>query len=231
MTKPVHKSAAIIGSTRGIGFLLARHFASTGWGVAISGRNSKRANDVANQLNQEFKVPTVGDGLDVSELSSVDLHAKRIASELAPLQLVIYCAGVLGPVGPPSVTQVEEFADCLKTNVLGFFNIYVQFVVPRSIQENRMTVIALSGGGTGGDSPIEQAPAYVPSKSALVSLIEILSSHAQTKSATLNAIAPGNIPSDFLKSAANAGPDVVGAQLFRQATDHASGDPKSRFNP
>jgi len=63
-----------------------------------------------------------------------------------------------------------------------------------------------------------RAPAYVPSKAALVSLVELLAPEFAEIGASIIAVAPGAvIPTDFLSSVSDAKPESAGEQLINEA--------------
>jgi NAD(P)-dependent dehydrogenase (short-subunit alcohol dehydrogenase family) len=225
------QTAVIIGGTRGIGLQLAHQLASLHWNLAIVGRDGPRTAEVANNLSTTYDVTVIGHGFDVIDVAAMAALAREVSSKFESIDLVLYCAGVLGPIGPASPVQLTEFQDCLATNVVGFFNTVSTFVSLEGRGENHLTVVALSGGGLGGDTPLVEAPAYVSSKAAVVALAEVLAPFAESNNATINVVAPGNVPTSFLDPVVTAGPDVVGERFFTEALEHNVGDVREAVEP
>lgn len=231
MARARARTAVIIGSTRGIGLLLAHQLAARDWNLAISGREPTRPNAVSEPIRSKYGVQVVARGFDVGDAESFRQFASAVVSELPPIELIIYSAGILGPIGTVSPFQAEEFERCLKTNVVGFFNAVSTFLSSDIPNERHVSIVALSGGGLGGDSILTDAPAYVPSKAAVVTLAEVLAPFSKLHGASVNVVAPGNIPTDFLKAALVAGPEIAGERLHTEAVNHQNGDALEAIRP
>ena len=198
--------------------MTADFLASNGWDIAICSRNEAEVKDAAERLAQEHGVASIGMAVNIADPIEVESFARRVSVELGPVHALVCNAAILGPVG--SVAQVEpaDMAATLAVNVLGFSNC-LKFFWPGLVAVRGFRVIALAGGGLGGPGQMKRAPAYVPSKAALVSMIEMISDEVVEAGGTINAIAPGNIPTGFMKSVLLAGEVFAGKELFEQAAE------------
>ena len=215
--KTTRKVAAITGGCSGVGFHTARHFASLGWDVSICGRDKARVEFATRSLKLESGVQVVGVSADVTSEIEMQNFAKQTSNFLGPVDTLICNAAILGPVGKISDIPIREVFNTFAINVVGAYNAVSTFwdqlsssLTPR--------VITISGGGLGGPSQIQMAPAYVPSKAALASFTETLAAEMPMINGSAISVALGSvIPTNFLEGVIKVGIDVAGKTLFDEA--------------
>jgi len=142
--------------------------------------------------------------------------AEESLSRIGVAQLVICNAAIIGPIGRLHETSSDDFSEALRVNVLGVVNT-IKAYWSQLRQTHEARVVIVSGGGTGGPRPILRAPAYVPSKSALISLVEVLAPEFEEIGASITAVAPGAvIPTGFLTSVSHVRSESAGEQLLTE---------------
>lgn len=204
--------AIITGASRGLGLLTAQHLRKSGWRVGMIARTSPADTEWSEHSIDSFF--TTGDVADAQDMIRC---AEMTNESLGNARLLVCNAAVLGPVGQLHETNAIEFQHTFAVNVLGVINtIKAYWTQLRDIGDAR--VIVVSGGGAGGPRPMLRAPAYVPSKSALASLVEVLAPEFADIGAAITAVAPGAVlPTDFLSSVTDATVETAGAQLVAEA--------------
>lgn len=216
--KSAQRLAVITGASKGIGLETARSLAANGWDVALCSRGEKEAETVALRISDEFNVNALGARVDVANLKEMDRFASEISRRWNCVDLLVCNAAVLGPIGTLAEVNSAAVESALRVNVVGVAN-SIKSLWAALNKANEFRIVALAGGGLGGPDPMLRAPAYVPSKAAIVALVEIMSDEVVSAGGTINAIAPGNIPTSFMRPVLDVGAEVAGSVLFSQAQD------------
>jgi NAD(P)-dependent dehydrogenase (short-subunit alcohol dehydrogenase family) len=97
------KIAVVTGGGRGIGLAIASTLAAEGANVAIAEIDEKSAEKAADEL-KKMGVKSIAVKTDVTDPASVEAMAKKVESELGPIQILINNAAKL----PAFLTFVEE---------------------------------------------------------------------------------------------------------------------------
>lgn len=213
------RTVLITGGTAGLGRHTAREFAQAGWTVVITSRNSKSAEEAAQEIRQQTANRNIhGVGLDLADLQSVRKmpeHLSRLS--LLPLQVLIGNAGV--QYGSPHERTRDGFEATFGTNHLGHA-LLLHLLLPH-LQDHARIVLVSSGThdprAGGGYPPPYDLPAsdlaharlpaqdsarrqsmrlYSTSKLAnLQTALHLARTlKAQGKSITVNAFDPGLMP-------------------------------------
>ena len=212
--------AVVTGASRGLGLVIAEHLCSLGAHVALCSRGANECADIARALAHRFETPTWGAAVDVSSASGVARFAAEVLDRLGPAEILVNNAAIVGPIGTLRLEDAAVWSDAIDVNVKGVALTVAAFA-DQLAAENRGRVINLSGGGVGGPNPMMRASAYLASKYAVVGLTEALADELGMTGVTVNAIAPGALPTTFLNAVVEAGPDTAGAELFSDAASRS----------
>ena len=186
---------AIIGSSRGIGKFIADNLVEhevLRISRTLTGDNCYKA--------------------DVTDWKDMSLCANSIKNKFDHIDCLIYCAGVLGKIGPAMNIEPDSWANTINVNLNGFFNTMRSFYDLLEKAENPK-VIAFSGGGATKGRP--NFSVYATSKCGLVRLVETLAE--ELPRFRINAIAPGSILTDMTHKVIAAGPEFVGKKEYDDA--------------
>lgn len=183
-------------SDRGIGFATAQRFAQEGWAVAMLDLDAAAVATKAQQVAEQYGVPTVGLGCNVADEGSVAAAAAALrAAQLPPLGAIANVAGVASPPDFLDLT-LAEWNRVIAVNLTGSFLVCREFI-PLMIEGgygrivNMSSVTAQHGGG------VFSKTAYAAAKAGVIGLTRGLAREMAQHGITANCIAPGAVDTDI----------------------------------
>ena len=213
-----NSSALVTGGLSGLGAATAVKLAAAGARVVVLDLPREDGARLAAQL---------GDGIsyaaaDVNDESAVQA-AVDAAQALAPLRVVVNCAGVATPgkvLGRDGVLPLEQFAKVLQINVNGTFNV---LRLAAAVMAENEPVVDEHGTAERGlvvntasvaafDGQIGQ-PAYAASKGAVASMTLPLARELARHQIRVMTIAPGIFQTPMMAGLPQAAQDSLGAQV------------------
>jgi 3-oxoacyl-[acyl-carrier protein] reductase len=216
------KVALVTGGGRGIGMEMAEWFASAGANVVLVSRSLAEVELVAKRIAGTHRVDTIARVCDVRDSEGVQLLVNQVTERMGGVDIAVANAAVLGPVGTLTTTDPSRWRDTLLTNVAGTMNL-ARAVVPMMEARGWGRIITMSGGGMGGPRLPERLTAYVTSKAAVIAFTEAVSNELPP-GVTINAIAPGAVPTTFMAEVTEVGAEAAGEALYRQVAEPAEVD-------
>jgi NAD(P)-dependent dehydrogenase (short-subunit alcohol dehydrogenase family) len=121
--------------------------------------------------------------IDITDSSAV----RKAAEEVGPVDILLNCAGIVGPNKPLWEVADDEWARTLAVNVTGTFNLCRAFVPGmRSRGWGRIVNFASMAGKDGNPN----LSAYSASKGAVIAMTKSLGKELATSGVLVNAIAP-----------------------------------------
>ncbi len=172
-------SAIVFGASRGIGRMIASHFDERGWSVTRASRSGAPPADVADEAAVRRVFAN---------------HQTAFGS--AP-DAVVNTAALQGPIGPAWTLDSNEWAEVVRTNLVGAF-IVTKCAVEAMLPRGSGSIIQLSGGGAAFGRP--HFSSYGASKAGLLRLVETVAGElleAGQAGIIINAIAPGGVKTDM----------------------------------
>lgn len=195
--------ALVTGATSGLGEEIARRLATDGWCVAFCGRRKERVQDLEHELlGRGLRV--AGFAGDVAEPSFCEMFVAGTKARLGEPNVLVNNAAVLGPTGSALAATATDIFSTLQVNLVGGLSMIRAFASGDSAAletGNHKTIINIAGGGIGGRSLEWSAFPYVGSKAMLYYLTEILEVELRGMNITINCLAPGALPTNFMLNA------------------------------
>jgi gluconate 5-dehydrogenase len=183
-----NRIAFVTGSSRGLGGAIAQGLADAGAHIILHGRDPDRLAKTAAEL------PNVIGTLafDVSDTLATKSAFETIASEHGRLDILVNNAGVI-PRKPLLETTDEDWASVIDSNLSAYFRLSreaARLMVPA--KSGRIIMISSIMGIVGRPT----IPGYVTAKAGLHGMVRALSAELAPHGVTVNAIAPGFMPTD-----------------------------------
>lgn len=185
------KNVIITGSSRGIGFELARLFAEEGHNVVALSRNDRpiAALDHPNIVSFPF---------DITKSADLQKLQEFVASKWDSVDVLINNAGrVLNR--PFMKTSPGEFEEVYKVNVFGVANL-TRAILPFMPKTGHVLTIS-SMGGVQGSVKFPGLSAYSSSKGAVITLTELWAEEFKETGPSFNVLALGAVQTEMLEEA------------------------------
>ena len=189
-----HKTALITGASRGIGFAIAKAYASQGANLVLTASNEAGLKKAQAALD--------GYGVDVSffptDISSMDSIEALFCFSIErhpDLDVLVNNAGI--HIGKPFVDHgMDEFDQLMRTNVYSVFYL-TQYAIRhmQSLGRGKVINVASVAGLRGSIN----SAAYNTSKHAIVGLTRCIALENAKNGINVNAICPGIVETDLIK--------------------------------
>ena len=185
------KNIVITGTSRGIGFELAKQFAENGHQVLALSRNTKPLSAVNHKNITALSV-------DISNNDDLNKVTDFIKSTWEKVDVLINNAGKL--INKP-FTEIssEDFLEVYKVNVFGVAEI-TKLMIP-FLQKGSHVVTISSIGGIQGSLKFPGLAAYSSAKGAVITLSELLAEEYKEQQIAFNVLALGAVQTEMLEEA------------------------------
>jgi len=185
------KNIVITGTSRGIGFELAKQFAENGHQVLALSRNTKPLSTINHKNITALSV-------DISNNDDLNKVTDFIKNTWKNVDVLINNAGKL--INKP-FTEIssEDFLEVYKVNVFGVAEI-TKLMIP-FLQKGSHVVTISSIGGIQGSSKFPGLAAYSSAKGAVITLSELLAEEYKEQQISFNVLALGAVQTEMLEEA------------------------------
>ncbi len=186
MTTPAERRVALVtGASKGIGRTTAQWLSRAGYRVALSARDERALEQVADCLEGESLVVPC----DVTDPSAVEGAFSTVEDAWGPVDVLVVNAGA-GASSPLAETSDEEWQRMLDLNLTAPFRC-VRRAVPAMVERGwgRIVVVA-SVAAKRGESRIA---AYSASKHGVLGLVRAAAAELARSGVTVNAVCPGYV--------------------------------------
>ncbi len=193
------KTALVTGGAKGIGSAICRALAKDGYKIAIN-YNSSQNEAVA--LKNELSAITEVDifKADVSDSMQVKEMFSQIEKAFGGVDVLVNNAGIAGQMLFTDITD-ETWQKMINVNLSGAFYCCreaLRFMINK--KSGRIINIASMWGETGASMEVH----YSASKAGLIGLTKALAKEVGLSGITVNAVSPGVIMTDMMKSFSEA---------------------------
>jgi acetoacetyl-CoA reductase len=183
--------AVVTGGTRGIGAAISVALKNAGYNVAANYGGNE---EVARAFTAETGIPAYK--FDVSDFAAVTAGMGKISAELGPIEIVVNNAGITRD-GTIHKMSPEQWAEVIDTNLTSCFN--MARVVIDGMRERGFGRIVNIGSINGQAGQYGQVN-YAAAKSGIHGFTKALAQEGAAKGITVNAIAPGYIDTEMVRS-------------------------------
>lgn len=188
------KTAVITGSSRGLGFAIARSLAEQGARVVLAARTAQTLQSAVNELrNQGYQAEGVP--CDTANLEDVEKLAQKAVLTFGHLDIWVNNAGISPPYGLTMSISPEKFKKVVETNILGvYYGSYV--AMQQFVTQGSGKLINLLGRGA--SEPIPYQNAYASSKAWVKNFTRALAREYAGSGVEVMAFNPGLVITDML---------------------------------
>ena len=181
----------ITGSSRGIGFELAKLFANEGHKVLALSRNEIPIVNLNHHNISCFP-------FDLSSATDLEKLSNTLVNDWSKVDILINNAGKL--LNRPFLkTTASDFESIYQVNVFGVANI-TRTVLPKMGKGSHVVTIS-SMGGVQGSTKFPGLSAYSSSKGAVITLTELWAEEFKESGPSFNVLALGAVQTEMLEEA------------------------------
>ena len=201
--------AIVTGGASGLGKSITRRLASEGGKGIIFDRDTAAMEKTAAELaGKGIEVDCAR--VDVADENSVRDGVAVVSRKYGRLDIMVNCAGVIGPHGKNAAdTETEEFDNTIAVNLRGSF-LMTKYALREMEKGNygRILLLASMAGKEGNAGMC----AYSTSKAGVIGLVKTVGKEYAEKGITINGLAPGVIRTPMIE---NTSPAQVGYMIER----------------
>ena len=197
MTRPL---ALVTGGGKGIGLAVTAQFASQGWDVVITGRDSEALTSAVAQIQAQSPQASITPlEMDVRSRDSIEAAFAQVGSTHTRLDSLVNCAGVIARE-PIESLHDEDWVNVVDTDLTGVFR--CSKAALRLLGEGS-TVINV--GSIAGSVGIAGRAAYTASKAGLEGLTRTMALEWAPRGIRVNNVAPGWTRTEMVKTGIELG--------------------------
>ena len=183
-----NKNCLVTGATAGIGKAIALELASKGCNLFITGRNSKRLENLKKTIEEQNKnLKIVICAADLSKRSEIQKMIKKVRINFSNIDILVNSAGIF-PVKLLKDTEIEDFDTCFNVNIITPFLLSQEF--SKEMKKNnwgRIINIASSAAYSGR----ARGSMYRATKHALLGFSKAITKELRDNHVRVFCISPG----------------------------------------
>ncbi len=185
--------------------------------ILITGNSSGIGEMLSQRLNSKGHYVyglsrSAGYQCDVSNWEDVEGWSRYFLDSDIYFDGIVTCAGTQGELGKVSSTNPQKWAETVRINLEGTYNVIRAFY-PLMSDSKRKKIVCLAGGGAANGRAYFSG--YAVAKTAVVRLVESMALEEPTLD--INAVAPGAIKTKIIDGPLLAGPTIIGQEEYQKA--------------
>jgi short-subunit dehydrogenase len=199
------KHVLITGSTRGIGFGLAKRFIEAGLKVTINGTTETNVTRAVRDLKELYPDKIIqGFVADVSNINEIEVLWEKATRGLGPVTIWINNAGVnqtrkfIWEIDSQTIDKV------VKTNITGVINGSI-IAFTKMAEQGGGQIYNMEGFGSDG-MMMKNMTLYGTTKRAVRYFTQSMAKEAKNSSVQIGTLSPGMVLTDFLLNSLKANP-------------------------
>jgi len=190
-------NVVITGSTKGIGFGMAKEFLRRGHDVVISSRRADAVERGVAELRAQFSQRSVtGQVCDVADYEAVEALWDASVEALGSVDIWVNNAGRDGLKMPFFALPKEDYMLTIQTNVVGLLNCN-RVVIPGMYRQGGGAIFNMEGFGSNGQTR-PTASVYGMTKCALRYFTKAVSQELEKSPVRMGYLSPGIVATDML---------------------------------
>lgn len=200
--------ALVTGSTRGIGFSIAKELATHGIELCITGRNEEHLADAKDRIGSIAPGRVHAISLDLGDSSAPERLIAEAVDHLGGLDLVVNNAGITLSA-PLQETTMEDWERIMAINARAPYFI-CKYALPHLKRSEAPTIVQISST-VGNDSyPLQSV--YGASKHALEGFTKALAKEVHDDGIRIYTISPGGVETEMIGTVR---PDIKQDELIK----------------
>lgn len=201
------KLALITGGGSGIGYDIAQCMLAAGATVVVTGRRELALKGATDQLGKRAHYVVN----DVTELQKLEALVCEVETKWGSIDILVNNAGI-NMKKPALEVSDEDFDRIVQTNLNAVFAL-TRACAKRMVERQSGTILMISS--MAAYYGIDRVVAYAASKSGVEGMVKVLASEFSKHSVRINAIAPGFIETNMMRTAMSSDPDRMHKALDR----------------
>lgn len=182
--------AVVIGGTSGLGKAIAIALAESGADVVPSGRRKEQADEVCDAI-EALERRTLRHAVDVGDRGSIDALRDATMQEFGHVEILVNAAGRTFRHQAKDISE-QDWNSIIDTNLTGMLRTCQSFYEPLKVGGKVVNIASLASFVAWYD-----VVAYNVSKMGVLSLTQTLAIEWARDGISVNAIAPGVIPTEI----------------------------------
>lgn len=181
------KICVVTGAASGIGFAIAKRYASEGGKVAIADLDEEAAKSAADEINAAFPGQAIDVVMDVTNESQVNQGIEKVVTKWGRIDVLVSNAGIQ-IVHPIESFPFADWKKMLAIHLDGAF-LTTQACIPHMYKQGSGSIIYMGSVHSKEASPLKSA--YVTAKHGLLGLSRVVAKEGAKHGVRSNVICPG----------------------------------------
>ncbi|HVT96092.1 MAG TPA: SDR family oxidoreductase [Acidobacteriaceae bacterium] len=185
--------ALVTGAARGVGEAVSLRLASLGAHVLLVARDTKRLNQVRDQIQKNQGQATVMP-CDLSDTAAIARLAEQVARDHKHLDILVNNAAIGGTGQPLHEVRLEDWDRLIDTNLRAPY-LLIRAFAPMMIAAKSGHIVNISS--LAGHNPLPNNAVYAASKWGLNGLTYSVAEELRPHKVRVSVVAPGSINTHF----------------------------------